>query len=134
MTSTEDDSTHFYGYCLFRQQRDPSAKRSYRQTALTLVSQNGYTPLFSHIVKTMTLLEGEISPTLIESACSNIAAWGAPEVGMRELPFLGEILEVHMFVYLLKFLDLTNSFKPTAPSFPTSRSYVCSSYEKRSRL
>jgi len=44
------------------------------------------------------MLEFTVSPALVESACSNIAAWGPPQIGIKELPFLGEILEVHMFV------------------------------------
>ena len=95
---TEDDPAHWYGYCLFRQLHDVSAKRNYRQKSLILISQHDFPPLFGHIVKTISLLGFAVSPALIESACSNIAGWGPPEIGMKELPFLGEILEVHMFV------------------------------------
>ncbi|KAI5806242.1 hypothetical protein EDC01DRAFT_639227 [Geopyxis carbonaria] len=93
---TEDDPAQWYGYCLFRQQHDASVKRSYRQKSLILVSQHDYTTLFSHIVKEVSMLEFAVSPALIESACSNIAAWGPPQIGIKELPFLGEILEVHI--------------------------------------
>jgi len=95
---TEDDPAHWYGYCLFRQLHDVSAKRNYRQKSLILISQHDFPPLFGHIVKTISLLGFAVSPALIESACSNIAGWGPPGIGMKELPFLGEILEVHMFV------------------------------------
>lgn len=93
-----EDPTHWYGYCLFRQKRDISVKRHYRQKSLILVSQHDFPPLFSHIVQTVSMLEFAVSPALCESACSNIAAWGPPEIGIKELPFLGEILEVHMCV------------------------------------
>ncbi|KAI5813816.1 hypothetical protein BZA77DRAFT_334723 [Pyronema omphalodes] len=97
-TPNENDPAHWYGYCLFRQKRDVSAKRNFRQKSLILLSQHEFPPLFSHIVKTVSMLEWTVSPALIESACSNIAAWGPPEIGIKELPFLGEILEVHMYV------------------------------------
>ncbi|KAF8536034.1 hypothetical protein BDD12DRAFT_918484 [Trichophaea hybrida] len=101
-----DDPEHWYGYCLFRQKRDVSARRNFRQKSLILLSQHEFPPLFSHIVKTVSMLEFSVSPALVESACSNIAAWGAPEIGIKELPFLGEILEVHMFVYSFAQLQL----------------------------
>lgn len=63
------------------------------------MSQHEFPPLFSHIVKTVSMLEWTVSPALVESACSNIAAWGPPEIGIKELPFLGEILEVHMYAF-----------------------------------
>lgn len=47
------------------------------------------------MVKTISLLEFEVGKAIVESACANIANWGPPEVGVRELPFLGEVLEVH---------------------------------------
>ena len=47
------------------------------------------------------MLDFAVSPALVESACSNIADWGPPEIGIKELPFLGEILEVHMSVAAL---------------------------------
>jgi hypothetical protein len=95
-----DDSANWYGYCLFRQKRDTSVKRHYVQKSLILLSQHDFPPLFSHIVETVSMLEFSVSPALIESACSNIADWGPPQTGIRELPFLGEILEVHMSVLL----------------------------------
>ncbi|KAL0634612.1 hypothetical protein Q9L58_006499 [Maublancomyces gigas] len=100
---TEDDPCYWYGYCLFRQQRDTSVKRNYRQKSLVLISQHDFVPLFAHLVKTISTLDFSVSPTLIESACSNIAAWAGPEVGLQELPFLGSLLDVHI---------------PPHPSFP----------------
>lgn len=95
-TSTETELGQWYGYCLFRQKRDTSVKRNYRQKSLVLISQHDFPNLFIHIVKTVSMLE--FSPALIESTCANIAAWSPPEVGIKEMPFLGEILEVHMWV------------------------------------
>ncbi|KAH8151614.1 uncharacterized protein LAJ45_04236 [Morchella importuna] len=100
---TEDDPGYWYGFCLFRQQRDISVKRNYRQKSLVLVSQHDFAPLFAHLVKTISTLDFAVSPTLIESACSNIAAWAGPEAGVQELPFLGSLLDVHI---------------PPHPSFP----------------
>lgn len=94
---TEDDPGYWYGFCLFRQQRDISVKRNYRQKSLVLVSQHDFAPLFAHLVKTISTLDFAVSPTLIESACSNIAAWAGPEAGVQELPFLGSLLDVHMY-------------------------------------
>ncbi|TGZ81210.1 hypothetical protein EX30DRAFT_340852 [Ascodesmis nigricans] len=94
-TPSPHDPSHWYGYCLFRQKYDPTAKRSYRQKSLILVSQHEFPPLFQHVVKTIGMLAFDVSPAVVESACSNIAAWGKPQIGVRELPFLGEILEVH---------------------------------------
>lgn len=95
---SDPDPEHWYGFCLFRQQHDVTAKRKFRQKSLILVSQHEFPPLFSYIVKTISMLEFTVSPALLESACSNIAQWGPPQIGIKELPFLGEILEVHMFV------------------------------------
>jgi hypothetical protein len=94
--TTNDDPAYWYGFCLFRQQRDTTVKRNYRQKSLVLVSQHDYAPLFAYLIKTISLLDFEVSPTLIESACSNIAAWEPPEVGLQELPFLGSLLDVHI--------------------------------------
>ncbi|CUS10385.1 unnamed protein product [Tuber aestivum] len=94
--TTNEDPAYWYGFCLFRQQRDTAVKRNYRQKSLVLVSQHDYAPLFAYLIKTISLLDFEVSPTLIESACSNIAAWGPPEVGLQELPFLGSLLDVHI--------------------------------------
>lgn len=95
---TDDDPGYWYGFCLFRQQRDTSVKRNYRQKSLVLISQHDFVPLFAHLVKTISTLDFSVSPTLIESACSNIAAWAGPEAGLQELPFLGSLLDVHMCV------------------------------------
>lgn len=35
-TPNENDPAHWYGYCLFRQKRDVSAKRNFRQKSLIL--------------------------------------------------------------------------------------------------
>ncbi|RPA98879.1 hypothetical protein L873DRAFT_1828314 [Choiromyces venosus 120613-1] len=96
--TTNEDPAYWYGFCLFRQQRDTAVKRNYRQKSLVLVSQHDYAPLFAYLIKTISLLDFAVSPTLIESACSNIAAWGPPEVGLQELPFLGSLLDVHMYI------------------------------------
>ena len=96
--TANEDPAYWYGFCLFRQQRDTAVKRNYRQKSLVLVSQHDYAPLFAYLIKTISLLDFEVSPTLIESACSNIAAWGPPEVGLQELPFLGSLLDVHMYI------------------------------------
>ncbi|KAL7276949.1 hypothetical protein RUND412_000043 [Rhizina undulata] len=93
---TDDDPAHWYGFCLFRQQRDTTVKRNYRQKSLVLVSQHNFAPLFEHLVKTISMLDFAASPSLIEAACSNMAAWGGPEVGLQELPFLGSLLDVHI--------------------------------------
>lgn len=96
---TEDDPAYWYGFCLFRQQRDTAVKRNYRQKSLVLVSQHDFAPLFAYLIKTIAILDFAVCPTLIESACSNIAAWGPPEVGLQELPFLGSLLDVHMYIF-----------------------------------
>lgn len=101
---TDDDPCYWYGYCLFRQQRDTSVKRNYRQKSLVLISQHDFVPLFAHLVKTISTLDFSVSPTLVESACSNIAAWAGPEVGLQELPFLGSLLDVHMYDSLSRFI------------------------------
>lgn len=75
-------------------------KRNYRQKSLILISQHDFPKLFIHIIKTVSMLEFSVSPALIESTCANIAAWTPPEIGIKEMPFLGEILEVHMCVTL----------------------------------
>lgn len=95
-TATETELGQWYGYCVFRQKHDTSAKRNYRQKSLILISQHDFPKLFIHIVTTVSILE--FSPALIESTCANIATWSPPEVGIKEMPFLGEILEVHMWV------------------------------------
>lgn len=125
--STDDDPGYWYGFCLFRQQRDTSVKRNYRQKSLVLVSQHDFAPLFAHLVKTISTLDFAVSPTLIESACSNIAAWAGPEAGVQELPFLGSLLDVHMYGVTLGCFIITRGcteqvisviHRPPHPSFP----------------
>lgn len=95
--ATDDhDPSYWYGFCLFRQQKDNSVKRHYRQKSLVLISQHNYVSLFRHLVKTVALIDFDVSHTIVESACANIASWNPPEVGYQELPFLGSLLNVHM--------------------------------------
>ena len=94
----DEDSAYWYGFCLFRQQKDMTVKRLFRQKSLVLISQHNYAPLFRHLVKTLALIDFEVSPTIIESACVNIASWNPPEIGHQELPFLGSLLTVHMYL------------------------------------
>lgn len=93
---SEEDPNCWYGYCLFRQQQDPTVKRNYRQKSLVLISQHGFTSLFQHIVETLGFLDDGVTPTIIESACANIASWGPPTVGTQELPFLGSLFNAHI--------------------------------------
>lgn len=91
-----NEPEYWYGFCLFRQQKDLTVKRHFRQKSLVLVSQHNYASLFRHLVKTVALIDFEVSSSIVESACANIATWSAPEVGHQELPFLGSLLNVHM--------------------------------------
>lgn len=95
----DEDSAYWYGFCLFRQQKDMAVKRHFRQKSLVLISQHNYAPLFRHLVKTVALIDFEVSSTTIESACANIASWNPPEIGHQELPFLGSLLTVHMYLF-----------------------------------
>lgn len=87
---------YWYGFCLFRQQKDLTVKRHFRQKSLVLVSQHNYASLFRYVVNTVASIDFEVSSSIVESACANIAAWSPPEVGHQELPFLGSLLKVHM--------------------------------------
>ncbi|KAI5793880.1 hypothetical protein DFH27DRAFT_628255 [Peziza echinospora] len=91
-----DDSAYWYGFCLFRQQKDLSVKRHFRQKSLVLISQHNFASLFRHLVKTVALIDFDVSTTIVESACANIAMWNSPRIGHQELPFLGSLLNVHI--------------------------------------
>ncbi|RPB25733.1 DUF1630-domain-containing protein [Terfezia boudieri ATCC MYA-4762] len=92
----DKDAAYWYGFCLFRQQKDITVKRHFRQKSLVLISQHNYATLFRHLVKTVALIDFDVSPTIVESACANIASWNPPEIGHQELPFLGSLLKVHI--------------------------------------
>ena len=92
----DEDSAYWYGFCLFRQQKDLAVKRHFRQKSLVLISQHNYASLFRHLVKTVALIDFDVGSTIVESACANIASWNPPEIGHQELPFLGSLLTVHM--------------------------------------
>lgn len=92
----DEDAAYWYGFCLFRQQKDITVKRHFRQKSLVLISQHNYATLFRHLVKTVALIDFDVSPTIVESACANIASWNPPEIGHQELPFLGSLLKVHI--------------------------------------
>lgn len=94
----DEDAAYWYGFCLFRQQKDITVKRHFRQKSLVLISQHNYATLFRHLVKTVALIDFDVSPTIVESACANIASWNPPEIGHQELPFLGSLLKVHMYL------------------------------------
>lgn len=97
-----------------------------------LISQHDFVPLFAHLVKTISTLDFSVSPTLIESACSNIAAWAGPEVGLQELPFLGSLLDVHMYAIralCVSLFVLNYNFQTTASFVSPARACHRESFE-----
>ncbi|KAK6509320.1 hypothetical protein TWF481_004076 [Arthrobotrys musiformis] len=88
----------WFGYCLFRQQRDETVKRKYGQKSFVVVSQHDFTSLFRDqmLAKTLPLLDFSASSALLESACAQIVNWPAPRPGQMELPFFGSIFNLHI--------------------------------------
>ncbi|KAF3906552.1 hypothetical protein ABW20_dc0107784 [Dactylellina cionopaga] len=88
----------WFGYCLFRQQRDETVKRKYGQKSFVVVSQHDFTTLFRDqmLAKTLPLLDFGASAALMESACAQIVNWPSPRPGQMELPFFGSIFNLHI--------------------------------------
>ncbi|KAJ6264648.1 hypothetical protein Dda_0797 [Drechslerella dactyloides] len=89
---------YWFGYCLFRQQRDETVKRKYGQKSFVVISQHDFTTLFRDqmLAKTLPLLDFSASAALMESACAQIVNWPPPRSGQMELPFFGSIFNLHV--------------------------------------
>ncbi|EPS44640.1 hypothetical protein H072_1376 [Dactylellina haptotyla CBS 200.50] len=89
---------YWFGYCLFRQQRDETVKRKYGQKSFVVISQYDFTTLFRDqmLAKTLPLLDFGASAALMESACAQVANWPSPRPGEMELPFFGSIFNLHI--------------------------------------
>ncbi|EWC45550.1 hypothetical protein DRE_05408 [Drechslerella stenobrocha 248] len=89
---------YWFGYCLFRQQRDETVKRKYGQKTFVVISQHDFTTLFRDqmLAKTLPLLDFSASAALMESACAQMVNWPPPRSGQLELPFFGSLFNLHI--------------------------------------
>lgn len=88
----------FYGSCLFRQEFDGTTKRSYNQKSLVLISNHNFPAFYMKLLQQMTSSGILCDPNTFEAACTQISAWPPPSIGRHELPFLGSLLVLEMYV------------------------------------
>jgi hypothetical protein len=86
----------FYGSCVFRQEYDSLRKRRYNQKSLVVISNHEFPSFFMTLLRTIATdaVIGDIAR--LEAACSEIASWPSPTVGVQSLPFLGTLLKLEM--------------------------------------
>lgn len=92
--------SELYGHCIFRQEYDHNTKRAFSQKSLVLISNHDFPAFYLDTLQKLTR-SGLISdPNALEAACSQISSWLAPSVGKHELPFMGSLLMLEMYVTL----------------------------------
>jgi hypothetical protein len=96
LLSAHEKAGYFYGYSVFRQERDDTAKRCFGQKALVLISQHDFPNLFLRLISLMTSVNVVGSPTTLESACNAIAGWGNLTLSQQEVVFLHTVLRLNL--------------------------------------
>jgi len=96
-------SSLFFGNSVFRQEFDSVTKRSFTQKALVIISTHEFPSFFAEILRIITNSGLINDPTRLEAACSEITKWPPPTIGRRQLPFLGTLLNLEM--YLLRIVS-----------------------------
>lgn len=74
-SSSPLDHTYLFGYCFFRQQRDPALPRGFFQKAVVIVTDLPYVGLFKKIVHVLGPLYFEAGHAALEAAFNNFHAW-----------------------------------------------------------
>ncbi len=93
------DINYLNGFCIFRREADSLAKRRFGQKSLVIISQHSYNALFFKLLNFMTS-DVLSDRTTLELACIHIANWDSPSIGRHELPFLGYVMDLEMYVTL----------------------------------
>lgn len=96
-SSVHWDSSYFYGFVFFRQQRDTSLDRGYLQKSVVIVTRHAFVGLFKKLAALVGPLYFEHGIEALQSTFKNIAAWPEPRAGQSyELPVLGSVLRFHV--------------------------------------
>jgi hypothetical protein len=120
-----------YGCAYFRQQRDPSSRRGFRQKSVVVVSDTPYVGLLKQVASTLGPLyfqtaqameNGAPALHVLEAAFAEIGRWPRPVPGVQlYLPLLGSHLEfsvpwVGLHSYRLAALTGQGTAAATAPN------------------
>jgi hypothetical protein len=89
-----------FASCVFRQEYAKLSKRSYDQKSLVIVSNHEFPAFFMNILRILVSGAAIGNVSRLEVACAQIASWPPPRIGKQELPFLGTLLDLDMFVLL----------------------------------
>lgn len=93
--SSSQSSNYIYGYCFFRQKRDPSIRRGYFQKSVVILTHLPYVAFFSQIVSRLGPLYFEHGMPMLEAFCNDVRQWPSPEPGATlRLPLLGAFITV----------------------------------------
>jgi hypothetical protein len=111
------DPSVLHGVSVFRQVFDPMSKRRFDQKSLVIISSHNFTSLFMNVIRIISNAAAIGDPTLLETACTHIAAWPDPAVGRLDLHFMEAKIELEMCVRLCNPWSLMSSRAPY-PSFP----------------
>lgn len=88
-------SSYIYGYACFMQRADPSARRSYTQRSLVVLSHLPFVALFSEVAARVGRRFFALGAPVLEAFVHEAAAWPAPDAGAAlTLPVLGAPLGV----------------------------------------
>lgn len=82
-------------------------KRRFNQKSLVLISNHDFPAFFMNLLRIITSSGAISDPARLEAACSQIEAWPPPSLRKMELPFLGVMVMLEMYVRPLELTSRT---------------------------
>jgi hypothetical protein len=95
------NADQFHGVSVFRQEYDGTTKRSFNQKSLVIISSHDFAVFFMSLLRVITTGSNLGDVARLEAACAQVEGWPPPRIGKQELPFLGGIITLDVFVYFV---------------------------------